>query len=78
MYRITFGIVTMLAGFVLLGTTAFTHDNGTHTPDGEYRPCYEDEVIVWDGTANEHLHCVPLDDIQQAAIDLYEEAQSQG
>lgn len=23
--------------------------------------CYEDEVIVWDGT--DHSYCVPLDDI---------------
>lgn len=64
-----------LLGLALLATTH--HTTGTHTPAGEYRACFEDEVIVWDGSADKHLHCVPLDDIQEAAIDLYLEAQSQ-
>lgn len=63
MTRIAFYIICVLAGLLLLSTTAFTHDRSTHTPDGEYRPCYEDEAIVWDGAANAHLHCVPLDDL---------------
>lgn len=63
MTRITFGLLTMLAGFLLLSTTAFTHDLSTHTPDGDFRPCFEDEVVMWDGTANAHLHCVPVDDL---------------
>lgn len=37
--------------------------------------CEEDEAILWTETA--HDQCVPLDDITEAAIDLYIEANMQ-
>ncbi len=37
--------------------------------------CFEDEVIVW--TGDRHDRCVPLDDIREAAVDLYVEATQQ-
>lgn len=67
-------LAAALGGLALLATT---HTTGTHTPDGTYRACFEDEVIVWSGVEDEHVHCVPLDDMQEAAVDLYLEAVSQ-
>lgn len=55
-------LATALAGVALLAATPGEH--GTHDPTtGEYRACFEDEVVLWSGRDEGHTHCVPLDDL---------------
>jgi hypothetical protein len=55
----------------ILVSSAFADDAPEIGEGVLVRPCFEDELVLWDGVTNAHTRCIPVDDYNGALIDCF-------